>query len=242
MSITVATSTSDLSWQEIDVVEFTAGTLATITECITEVQDRLQRGTLSTDTTPTTTQVQKWLIRAKEQLAAIRNFSFGRRYAYATTTAGTYRMALPPDFRGGNVKLRDVSSGYSPKEIPLFNTAVFDNNFPDPSYSGSDRPYAGCIKNLELWVYPPPDTTYTYELEYSRSGADQTTTDMSWIPEFYRWMCCDYATWHSFVTLKEFDSAQMWRAEWENNLGISRVSDGKQKWATHEFQCPIWVK
>ena len=63
------------TWTEQSVVDFTAGTISTITDCVTEVQSKLKRGTLGASTVPSTTDVQRWLIRAKEELAEIKNFT-----------------------------------------------------------------------------------------------------------------------------------------------------------------------
>lgn len=240
MSLTVTTSTVETSWQEIDVVMFNNNTLADINSCITEVQDRLQRGTLTTSTTPSTTQVTRWLIQAKEKFMMHRNFSWARRYAYATGTAGSYRFGLPPDYRGGDIKLRDVTSGYSPMFVEIYPRHVFDSSWPDPSYESSNRPEIATIKNMELWFQCPLDAAYKYELDYTRSGDDQTAADMSYIPEAQRFACCDWATYRAFTALKEFDSAQVYKVDWGESIMEAKKADGKQRWASNRYQCVPW--
>ena len=95
-------------WLEKPTVIFTAGTLSSIDDCVTEVESMIKRGTLSTTTTPSTTQVKRWLIRAKQELAEIKNFTWTRRYSYVTTTVSVWRYGLPSDYHGGDVYLRDL--------------------------------------------------------------------------------------------------------------------------------------
>ena len=81
LSITDATTSLLTEWTEFSTVTFKAGTLASNTEMQAEVQNKLQRGTLSATSKPTLTQVQGWLIRGKEELLQVKSFSFSRRYA-----------------------------------------------------------------------------------------------------------------------------------------------------------------
>ena len=96
MGITDSSTNLDLGWTEQTVVAFTTGVLSDIDACVDEVSTKLRRGTLGASSTPTETQVKNWLKRYKMELAEIKRFTFNRKFATASTTAGTYRYALPP--------------------------------------------------------------------------------------------------------------------------------------------------
>jgi hypothetical protein len=227
------------TWTEQSVVDFTAGTLSTIANCVTEVQSKLKRGTLGANTTPSTTEVQRWLIRAKEELAEIKNFTWSRKYMYADTVAGTWRYALPADYHGGDVYLRDITSDKMLRVYPQIN---FDIRFPDPAGESSAEPDAACIRGRELWLNCPANGVYRYELEYNRTGDDATSTDFSWLPEIDRFRCCDFAVYQSFLSLQQWDAAGLYKQEWMMNLDKARKADGKQKWKAMSYACPLWFK
>ena len=107
MSLTIASTTLDTAWQEFSTVAFSAGSLADIDSCVTEVESKIRRGTLSPSSAPSTTEVKRWLQRAKQELAELRQFTWRRRYVTGTLTSGTWRYSLPPDFAGGRVNIRD---------------------------------------------------------------------------------------------------------------------------------------
>jgi hypothetical protein len=237
MSITDSGTSVSTSWTEQATVAFTAGVLSTIATCVSEVEGKLKRGTLSATTSPTLTQVQNWLKRAKLELMEDRNYSFARKYAYADLTAGTYRYALPPDYNGGEVKLRDMTNNAS---IPIWMEANFDKAYPDPSYETNGPISISCIKNMELWVVPPPSSSDRIELEYSRSGAETTADDFSYLPELERFRCCDFALSHSFESLHMFDVADRFRQYWELGLQKARRADGRRKWGGRRM-CAISV-
>jgi len=237
MAITDTSTALSLSWEEQSKVAFTAGTLADVDACVTEVGHRLKRGTLSASTTPTETNVQTWLIMAKQTLAERKGFSFKRRYATASTTAGTYRYALPPDYNGGLTSLRDTSND---RRITIWLPDRFDTKYPDPSEESNSEPYIATIKDMELWLAPPPDGTYTLELEYDRSGADNTTTDFSWLPEIERFRCCDFATWRAFLTLHQWNEAAMYKQIWMEDVAAAIRADGKRKFRRLGYQAINW--
>ena len=97
MTITDSSTSLDTAYTEQSIVAFTTGVLSDVDACVSEVEARLQRGTLGTSTVPTTTQVKNWLTRAKLELAEVRGFTWRRKYATATTVAGTYRYAMPQE-------------------------------------------------------------------------------------------------------------------------------------------------
>lgn len=237
MSITDATTSLATTWTEQSTVSFNAGTLATISSCVTEVESKLKRGTLSTSSTPTLTQVQTWLKRAKQELAETKGYTFKRRYASTSTVSGTYRYALPPDFNGGRVAVKDTTND---RYIQLWNEYHFDAKYPDVSAEDTNEPLVGTIKNNELWLCPAPDGVYTLELEYDRSGADNTTTDFSWLPEIERFRCCDYALAEAFESLHMFDVADRYLQKWNMGVGKARRADGKRRWRSMNFQAISW--
>ena len=233
MGLTVASAALDTSWAEFGVVAYTAGTLADEDACVTEVESKIKRGTLSATTTPSTTEVKRWLQRAKQELAEIRQFTWRKRYVTCTLTAGTYRYSLPPDFSGGPLNIRDKAND---RKIKVVSSHVFDTLFPDPSEETSGDILVACIKNLELWVMPAPNSNDVIELEYERSGDDITATDFSWLPEIERFRCCDFATSQAFASLKEWNGANFYKKEWERGLVKANRGDGKRKWSTTGYQ------
>jgi hypothetical protein len=237
MTITVDSTGLNTAYTEQTVVAFTAGTLASVTDCITEVQSKLKRGTLSATTTPTTTEVQRWLVRAKQELAEVKGFTWRRRYAYCSTVAGQYRYALPPDFNGGMVRIKDTTND---RFIELYDPHQFDSTFPDVSAETSDETLYGCIKGMELWISPPPVSVYTFEIEYDRSGDDNTPTDFSWLPEIERFRCCDFAIAEAFESLHMWDASDRFRTKWGSGVGKAIRADGKRKWKSLNFRARSW--
>ena len=239
MSINDSGSSLDLTWSEQSTVSFNAGTLADINDCATEVETKLRRGTLSATSSPTLAQVKQWLIRAKQELAETKGYTYRRRYATATTTAGTYRYALPPDFNGGMVAIRDTTNNFPLKGWPREH---FDIKYPDPSEENNDESTIFCVKNNEVWLVPPPAGSYTLEIEYDRTGADNTPSDFSWLPEIERFRCCDFAVAESFESLHMFDVANRYFQKWNQGLGKARRSDGKRKWKGMGFRAVSWLE
>lgn len=226
MSITDSSTSLDTAWTEQSVAAFYAGVLSTIDDCVSEVEAKLKRGTLSSTTSPTSDQVKSWLKRAKLELMEFKDYSFSRKYAYADSTAGTYRYSLPNDFSGGQVVLKDITND---RRIPIILPERYDSMFPDPSEETSREPLVACIKNMELWVSPPPDNSDRWELEYARSGAETTGEDFSFLPELERFRCCDFAISHAFESLHMFDVSDRFRQYWELGLQKSRQSDNRKK-------------
>jgi len=232
MSITDDSTGLDQSWTEQTVVAFTVGTLASITDMVAEVESKLKRGTLSTTTSPKLADVQRWLVRAKEELMQVRSFSFARRYAYTDLTAGNYRVALPPDFNGGSIRLKDVTNEYSPRILP---SHLYDIKYPKPSGESSNEPTHVTVKNIELWIAPPV-TACRLEIEYDRSGDDNTATDFSYLPEIERFRCCDYALFEASESLEAWKKAEWYKAKWNDGLGRSRRADARRKWKNMGFR------
>jgi hypothetical protein len=237
MSITDSATSITTAYTEKDTVAFNAGTLASVTDCVTEVQSKLKRGTLSTTTTPTLAEVQRWLVRAKQELAEVKGFTWRRRYAYCSTVAAQYIYALPPDFNGGMVRIKDTTND---RFIELCDQHQFDEMYPDVSAEASREPIYGTIKNMELWLVPPPSGVFTLEIEYDRSGGDNTTTDFSWLPEIERFRCCDFAIAEAFESLHMFDVSDRYRNKWGSGVGKAIRADGKRKWKSMNYRTQSW--
>lgn len=234
MGLTVASAALDTAWVEFGAVAYTVGTLADEDACVTEVESKLRRGTLSATTTPSTTEVKRWLQIAKQELAEIKNFTWKKRYATTTLTAGTYRYSLPPDYNGGELNIRDKTDD---SQIRVVSSHVFDTLFPDPDEETSGEILVAAIKNLELWLMPAPNGANVLEIEYMRSGDDITATDFTWLPEIERFRCCVYALYHSFAALQQWDACNFWKQEWYAGLKKATRSDGKRKWTTSGYRC-----
>ena len=233
MAITDSSTELTTTYTEQTIVAFTAGTLSTISDCVSEVEARLKRGTLSTSSTPTLAQVQNWLVAAKQELSQSKGFTWKRRYATASTVASQYRYALPPDYCGGRTSLRDTSNDRS---ITIWLDHYFDTKYPDPSAETTGEPQVATIKNMELWLVPPPDAVYTLEIEYDRSGDDNTATDISWLPQLERFHCCDFASWRAFLSLHRWEEAQMYERLWDKSVGKAIRADGKRRWKSMNYQ------
>jgi len=234
MPITDATTSLSTTWTEQSVVAFTAGTLASITECVSEVEVKLKRGTLTASTTPSTINVQTWLIRAKQELAEIKQFTWKRRYAQATGVAGQYRYGLPPDYTGGHLSIRDASND---NPIMLVPNHLYDQYFPDMSSETSGDATFATIKGNEIWFGPPLTGSETLEIEYDRSGDDTTASDFSWLPEIDRFRCCDFATAEAFRSLHQWEAAAVYDARWQQGIIKAVHADGKKKWSSVGFRC-----
>ena len=237
--ITDSSTTIGTSWTEQTIPAFTNGALATLANCVSEVESKLNRGTLSTTTAPTLAQVENWLRRKKLEIAEAFGFSFTRKYATVSLAADTYRYSLPPDFNGGQVTLRDTTNN---REIPVWSKSWYDKKFPDPSEEDSSRVILACIKNMELWVAPPPDSSDTLELEYPRSGAETTADDFTWLPLLMRYRCCDGAVAEAFESLHMWEQADRFRAKWAEGVGKARRADGKRRWRSMNFQAISWMQ
>jgi hypothetical protein len=225
------------TWTANTNVEFNAGTLATIASCVTYCENKLQRGTLSVSTVPSSTQLQQELIRAKEELCDVYGFTWQRGYFYASTVASQYRYAMPKDYFGGPVSLRDTTNDHF---IEWISPYQYDLKYPDPSKEDSGEIVAFTVKDRELWLLPPPAAVYTMELEYQRSGDDSTATAIDYIPEVFRFRICDKALAECYRTLHRFDLAGQYDALWERTLLKAKHSDSKKKWKASGFQALSW--
>ena len=226
-TVTDNTTTLDTSWTEQTIAIFTAGALSDIDACIAEVESKLKRGTLSTSTAPTLAQAQNWLRRAKLEIAEAKDFGFTRKYVSGTLTAGSYRYALPPDYRGGEISIRDTSND---RFIPVWPRAKFDMMLPDPGEESNDEVLCACIKNMELWFAPPPKAADTIEVEYPRSGAETTASDFSWLPDKERFLCCDFAAAEALESLHMWEESNRYRTKYIQGLRGSIRADGRRKW------------
>jgi hypothetical protein len=225
------------TWTGRDALAFTAGTLSTITDCITQVEQVLHRGTLSTSTSPTSTQVQNYLIFGKQELCDEFGFTWRRKYSYAATVSGTWRYALPSDFGEGGYVLRDITND---TRLSFVEQVTFDTLYPDVAGASNDQPEYYTIKDRELWLSAPANGAYTLELEYLRTGDDSTATDISFLPEIFRSKICSYAIYKSFLLLQQYDVAGIYKSEWEQGLSKSRRADGRKKWSDFGYMAKAW--
>ena len=227
------------TWTQQDTVAFTAGTLATISDCVSEVGATIHRGTLSASTSPTETQVQNWLIRAKQELSEMYGFTWRRAYKYADTVAGTWCYALPADYAGGGSvnRLRNLTDD---ELVTFVDPATFDAEYPDPAGSSNGAVDYYTIKDRELWLSCPANGVVRLELEYNRSGDDTSATDISYLPEIMRFKIIDFAVYRSYLHLQMWDAANIFKAEWGMGVQQSKKGDGSKKWASMGYMCRNW--
>ena len=225
------------TWTEQSVVAFTAGTLSDQADIRAYVESKLQRGTLSASSKPTITEVNREIVRAKQALCEVFGFTWQRRYSYADTVAATYRYALPADFMGGEVRLRDMTNDRFLDWIDPFR---FDLKYPDVSKESNSKPQSFTIKDRELWIVPAAGAVYRLEFEYGRTGDDSTTSDISYLPESMRFKCADFAIYQSFMILHDFPKAQIYKQEWMEGLLKGKRADNRKKWAHSGFQAMTW--
>lgn len=234
MSITDDSTGLDTSWTEATVVAFTAGTLSNVAAMVAEVEGKLKRGTLSATSSPTTTQVQTWLIRAKEELMQSKSYTFAIRYASATISAAAYRAALPPDYNGGQITITDQTNN---RNIEIWPANRFFLKYPDVDEESSNEPLCCCIRNRELFFAPPTGGDITVEIVYDRSGEDNTATDFSFLPEIERFRCCDYALYESCEMLQDWQRMKMYEDKWHKGLVFSRKADSRRRWKDYGYRC-----
>jgi len=227
----------ETTWTEQSAVGFNQTTISSTANMTTQVQTNVNRGTLSTTTTPSTTQVTSWLIRAKEKLMELYGFTWKRKFAYADTVASTYRYALPKDFAGGGAILRDLTQN---TRLSPMNPIAFDTTYPDVAGSSNGTPDYYCIKDRELWLSAPADGVYRLELEYTRSGEDSTAETWDYLPEAMLFKLSDYATYRAFMMLQDWNAAQAYKSEWIQDTQASKTDDAKKKWAQLNYMIPNW--
>jgi len=169
MSIIDDTTGLATTWTEQEVVAYNHGVIETLADLVAEVESKIARGTLSSTSSPTLNSVKRWLVRAKQELMQTKSFTFLRRFIQTTLTAGDYRIALPPDYGGGTLIIKDLTEN---KELKIWARDKYDLKYPDMSEESSGNPVIACVKNLELWLGPPANGGEVIRLEYDRSGQD----------------------------------------------------------------------
>lgn len=225
------------TWTDQSYVAFNQSTISTTANLITQVETNINRGTLSASSHPTSTQVTNWLIRGKQKLMEAYGFTWKRKFSYCSSAAGTYRYALPADFAGGATILRDLTQDI---RLSFMDPITFDTVYPDVSGSSNAVPEFYTIKDRELWLATPADGTYTFELEYLRTGEDSTAETWDYIPERMLFQITDYATYRAFMMLQMWDAATAYKSEFNFDKNESRKDDGKKKWAQMNYQCLNW--
>lgn len=225
------------TWTAQDAVAFTAGTLANVAAIRTQVEKNIGRGTLSSSTTPTSTEVDNWIVQGKQKVQAAYNFGWSRKYVYADTVAATFRYALPADFTGGATILRDLTQN---KRLDFMDPTSFDSVYVDPAGGDNAVPAFYTIKDRELWLQSPASGVYRLELEFPRSGDDSTATDISYLPELVRFDIADFATQRAFMRLQDYAKANQFKVEWAEAVRMSRKSDSRKKWASMNYQARNW--
>lgn len=231
MTLVVASSLLDTTWTEFSTVPYGASTLGTLSTMIDEVGLKLNRGAISASSSPSDSQIAQWLVRGKQEFAKTKLYTWRRRYLTATTTAGVYRYSLPVDYDGGPVRIRDLDND---NMLSLISNSQFDQVSPDPSEETGYIPSVATIKNMELWISPPPGGAYVLEIEYTRSGDDADPYDFSWIPENDRWNIVDFAVAEAFENLHDFEKATWHRQKFMGGVQTARRADSKRKWSSSE--------
>ena len=226
------------TWTQQTNVYFNQGTLANIAACVTQVENNLRRGTLSSSTAPTDTEVENWLQRGRKEASESFGFTWRRHFAYADTVASTYRYALPKDYAGGDTIVRDLTQNKI-LSGPTNNVAM-SGNYPDPGNADNVVPAYYSIKGRELWLQAPANGTYRLEVEYTSSGDEATASDFSYIPQLIRFRICDFATYRAFMSLQQWDAAQMYKGEWVSGIQQSKGDDSRQKWHATGYRAMNW--
>lgn len=231
MTLVAASTLLDTTWTEFSTVEYGASTLGTLSTMIDEVGLKLNRGTISASSYPSDTQIAQWLVRGKQEFAKTKMFTWRRRFVTTTTAASVYRYSMPPDYDGGVVTLKDITND---QEVKIISNSRFDSIYPDLSEVSNSEPSLATVKNMELWLGPPPGGAYELQMEYIRSGDDATPTDFSWIPEPDRWAIIDFAVAEAFENLHDFEKAGWHRQKYMGNLQLARRADSKRRWSSTE--------
>ena len=234
MTITAASAALDTTWVEFGLISTPASTLVSVSTLIDAVAVKLNRyATLTATTTPTDQNVADWIDRGAEELAQAMQFDFRRRFMTATLTAGTYRYALPNDYSGGKVTLRDLTN--DGRRIPLVENDVFDTYFPDLAAATSGGTLVTTVRGRELWFGPPPGGAYVVELEYQRSG-EGSTAGYAWLPEVELWKVVDFACAEAYEALHEYEQSSYYRTKWEMGVHKARKAEGKRRWSKTNYR------
>ena len=233
MSLDVASTTLDTAWAEFSTISYTAGTIADLSTCIDEVEAKLNRGTLTSETRPTVDNVANWLSRAKQELAETRQFTWRRRFVTGVLSSDNYRYSLPPDYGGGYISIRDVTND---NRLHMINQNTFDAQFPDMSSEQNGDMAVFTIRGIELNVAPAPRGTPTIELEYERTGDDIDSADFSWLPEIERFRCCDFAVSEAFSSIHQWQEADRYTAKWNYGMQKASKADGRRRWSQQGFR------
>ena len=227
MSITDSTTSLDTAWVERRTVDFTCGTMPDLSALVTEVESKLNRGTLSSTSVPSLSDVQRWLVRGKAQLLQGKAYSFANRFAHATLSLGCYTLGLPPDFNGGKLTVADRTNDITLKAV---SAHLFDLKYPDLNDESNGLVKFYSIQNMKMYFAPPAQSDIEIRLTYIRSGDDNTATDFSYIPEVERFRCCDYALFEANESLENFTAAEWYLKKWQMGVKSSNVADGRRKW------------
>ena len=121
--------------------------------------------------------INNWINDTRVDLALKYNFRYLYAEATASTTAGTYRYALPSDYLGhlvvwaGSKKLMrisqrefdeltqtSISDDYAVRELTIEETVTTDSLQAAPDYY--------IERGMEIDLYPTPDAVYTLTLRY----------------------------------------------------------------------------
>lgn len=234
MSITdIPTKLDNVDWFEDIPADYTTGVLATLSACVEEVESKLKRGTLSASTTPTLTQVQNWLKRAKMELVEVKGFTFSHKSATGELLAGYWFCNLPEDYNGGEIAVLDVANH---RKIDVWTASWFDLKYPTPWSEPRGKIKVACVKDMKLWFVPRPSEDETIMINYDRSGSESTADDFSWLPEIERFRCCDFALGEAFGSLHMWEQAQFFMGRWKADMANAMKSDSKRKWHGKRYQ------
>lgn len=225
------------AWTEQTTVAFTAGSIENMGQMVQQVELKLQRGTLTGTSKPTSMDVRKWLQIGKQKFLKKFPFTFRRRYVYADTTTDTYRYGLPADYGGGHC-LRDITNDL---KLTFYLPHKYDLKFPDPSEEATGNPVVYTIKNNELWLDRPATGSIRLEFEYDRTGDDNTAQDVTYLPETARFDICNFAIYHAFSSLYQWREAGYYKGEWMESIQDEIKEDTRKKWQAAD-RAHSWIE
>lgn len=147
-----------------------------------------------------------------------------------TTTSSERYLTLPSDFQ----ELRNIKV-YSTRHIPLTQISVEQI---DGFYSSADTgiPNAYAIVGSEIYIAPPPNGEYTYEINYFAKIPALSTDGVNWLltahPDAYLYG----ALLHTAPYLKDDGRLATWGTLYGSALKAIEIADAKARWGGNVLQ------
>jgi hypothetical protein len=164
-----------------------------------------------------------WVNDTYQEVLARYDWSFLSATAERETVAGTYRYALPGDFR--EVRIVILDDGTSSLELPVFTNEKFDHAHPDLDSEAAGTPAESTIiygvddttgeQYSEVWLAPPPNAVFTLRMRYYINYGNLSGTDTPRFPARFHQLLVYGGTELGMARLREYQASQFWMGKKE---------------------------